>query len=106
MAAPKGNLDIDVVPEEEPAALPVAVADALPLIPGASWTITEAFGVLRRALELHYQDDDLGAYLHLQELAIIVANSGGSHTHPNSVMAWRQIIPLLEQVLGAPLRVS
>ena len=103
MAAPK--VPMPPVPDEMLAT--VLVASPLPntvALDTPAWTIERAFHALRLALALHYQDDNIPAYLQCEELGIIYTNGGSVATHPNCVIAWRQLIGLLEQAIGAPLR--
>ena len=109
MAAPRST-DYDENAEEEPsrptAPVPqVATVHSLKDKPQAPWTIPEAFGVLREALAHHFEHDNMPAYLSVQESQMVFDNSGGVIGHPNAVMAWRQLLPLLEQALGASLKV-
>lgn len=101
-AAPE--TDTALLEDLPPLAVPMVRHETLPGAP--TWTIDAAFSVLRQALAAHYQDDNMAAYLQAMELQIIYDNAGGNCTHQNCVTAWRLLIPLLEQAVGANLRVT
>ena len=103
MAAPKMTMPLEL--DETPAPVLVVTPPPDTVVPSAPvWTLERAFHALRLALALHYQDDNIPAYLQCEELGIIYTNGGSVATHPNCVIAWRQLIGLLEQAMGAPLR--
>ena len=101
---------LDVPPMDAAAVLAEPVVGvrpvAAPAPPPHTYTLHDAFSVLRQALAMYNQDDNMPAYLAAIESQIIYDNGGGTVTHPNCVAAWRQLVPLLEQAIGAALRIS
>ncbi len=80
--------------------------DVMALPPAPTPTLHEAFRVTRDALAAHFQDEDVPSYLTAMEAQSIYDNAGGALKHPNTAAAWRQLVMLLEQALGANLRMS
>lgn len=109
MAERKSQTTDPLTQDEQP---PVAtLEETMPPPPvlthSRTWTLNQAFSVLRQALALHYQQsDNMPSHLACQELQAIYDNGGELPTHPNCLAAWRQIVPLLEQALGTNLRAS
>ena len=68
------------------------------VIPAHLPTLDEAFTALCDALAAHWDAaDNMPLYLRCQELAIVYDN--GNHAY-----SWLHLITVLEQALGAPLR--
>lgn len=85
-----------------PPALPEPTPHAL------SYTLHDAFSVLREALATYYeQADNMPLYLQAQETQMLYDNGGhGAVDHPNCQKAWQQLVPLLEQAIKAPVRIT
>lgn len=98
MAIPKERVG-DIEPHE-------TALDISPPVPSVAPTLADAFHVLGEALAACYVEDNMPAYLLCQDALMIYANGGAIPTHPNSAQAWRMLLLLLEQALGATLRVT
>lgn len=63
------------------------------------WTLDDAFLILRQAVALYYQEENIPAYMACMETQMMFDNG-------NKNVAWAHLIQLLEKALGVPLRMS